>query len=119
MPNRNFLEKLLQKLKGNDARSIHLNALPSNLARIDIYDFMNINQSMHLQFMQELLTKQNFKFSITIDSKVVESKNNEEKKILERLVKKLNHLYYDDKESEQEHGYHSFGFGYPLLIKRD
>ncbi|HMU98423.1 MAG TPA: hypothetical protein PKA15_06530, partial [Chitinophagales bacterium] len=94
MPNRNFLEKLLQKLKGNDARSIHLNALPSNLARIDIYDFMNINQSMHLQFIQELLNKQNFKFSITIDSKVVESKNNEEKKILERLVKKLNHLYY-------------------------
>ena len=119
MPTRIFLERLLQKLKSNDARSIHLNALPSNLARIDIYDFVNIHQSLHLQFLNELLSKQNFKISITIDANVISGKTEDEKKILEKLIKKLNHLYYEDKESEQEHGYHSFGFGYPLLIKKD
>jgi DNA polymerase III delta prime subunit/DNA-binding cell septation regulator SpoVG len=119
MLNNQFLEKLLLKLKSSDARSIHLNALPSNFGRIDIFDFVNIHQSLHLQFLQQLLTTQNFKFSISIDTTLLEQKNEEEKKVLKQLIKKCNHLYYQEEESEQEHGYHSFGFGYPLLIKRD
>lgn len=119
MPNNEFLEKLLQKLKSSDARSIHLNALPSNYSRIDIYDFVNINQSLHLQFLNELLSKQNFKFSISIDANTSKNKTTEEKTLIDRLIKKLNSLYYDEQESEQQFGYNSFGFGYPLLIKRD
>jgi hypothetical protein len=74
MLNNQFLEKLLLKLKSSDARSIHLNALPSNFGRIDIFDFVNIHQSLHLQFLQQLLTTQNFKFSISIDTTLLEQK---------------------------------------------
>lgn len=114
-----FLEKLLMRLKQGDARSIHLNAMPGNFARLDIYDLINIGQSLHHQFLENLLTKRNFKFSITISPTLLQQKNAEEKKIIQKLIKKLNHLDYQDKEGYAEHGYHAFGFGYPLLIKRD
>ena len=42
-----FLDKLLTRLKSGDARSIHLNALPGNFARLDIYDLINIESSLH------------------------------------------------------------------------
>lgn len=114
-----FLEKILIRLKQGDARSIHLNAIPGNFARLDIYDLINIEQSLHHQFLENLLTKRNFKFSITIPPTILQHKNAEEKKIIQKLIKKLNHLDYQDKEGYAEHGYHAFGFGYPLLIKRD
>ncbi|MCB0508536.1 MAG: DUF4011 domain-containing protein [Bacteroidetes bacterium] len=114
-----FLEKLLLKLKQGDARSIHLNALPGNFGRLDIYDLINIEQSLHLKFLENLLTKKEFKFSITIDQNTIQNKTNEEKKIIQKTIKKLNHINFREKEEFAEHGYHSFAFGYPLLIKRD
>ena len=114
-----FIEKLLVRLKTGDARSIHLNALPGNFARLDIYDLMNIESSLHLKFLENLLTKPTFKFSITIEPSSLNSKTADEKKIIQKIIKRLNRLDYQEKEEFSEHGYHSFGFGYPLLIKRD
>ena len=42
-----------------------------------------------------------------------------EKKIVQKIIKRLNHLDYQEKEEFAEHGFLSFGFGYPLLVKRD
>ena len=112
-----FIEKLLARLKNGDARSIHLNALPANFARLDVYDLMNIEPSLHLKFLDNLLKNRAFKFSITIDPTSLNNKTPEEKKIIQRIIKRLNHLDYQEKEEFTEHGYHSFGFGYPLLIK--
>ena len=114
-----FIEKLLLRLKNGDARSIHLNALPGNFARLDIYELANIEPSLHLQFLQNLLTKKEFRFSITIEPALFNQKSAEEKKVLQKIIKRLNHLDYQEKEEFAEHGYHSFGFGFPLLIKRD
>lgn len=114
-----FIEKLLVRLKTGDARSIHLNALPGNFARLDIYDLMNIEPSLHLKFLENLLTKTTFRFSITIEPSLLNSKTADEKKIIQKIIKRLNRLDYQEKEEFSEHGYHSFGFGYPLLIKRD
>ncbi|MCC6582456.1 MAG: DUF4011 domain-containing protein [Chitinophagales bacterium] len=119
MPSSSFIEKLLVRLKSGDARSIHQNALPGNFARLDIYDLMNIEPSLHLKFLENLLTKKEFKFSVTIDPALLNTKPAEEKKIIQKIIKRLNHLDYQEKEEFSEHGYHSFGFGYPLLIKRD
>lgn len=119
MSSNSFIEKLLARLKSGDARSIHLNALPGNFARLDIYDLMNIEPSLHLKFLENLLTKRDFKFSITIDPALLSAKSADEKKIVQKIIKRLNHLDYQEKEEFAEHGYHSFGFGYPLLIKRD
>ncbi len=119
MPSNSFIEKLLVRLKSGDARSIHLNALPGNFARLDIYDLMNIEPSLHLKFLESLLTKKEFKFPITIDPALLNTKSADDKKIIQKIIKRLNHLDYQEKEEFAEHGYHSFGFGYPLLIKRD
>ena len=119
MPSTSFIEKLLVRLKSGDARSIHLNALPGNFARLDIYDLINIEPSLHLKFLGNLLTKKEFKFSVTIEPALLNSKTADEKKIVQKIIKRLNHLDYQEKEEFAEHGYHSFGFGYPLLIKRD
>jgi superfamily I DNA and/or RNA helicase len=119
MPSTSFIEKLLVRLKSGDARSIHLNALPGNFARLDIYDLINIEPSLHLKFLENLLTKKEFKFSVTIEPALLNSKTADEKKIVQKIIKRLNHLDYQEKEEFAEHGYHSFGFGYPLLIKRD
>ena len=119
MPSTSFIEKLLVRLKSGDARSIHLNALPGNFARLDIYDLINIEPSLHLRFLENLLTKKEFKFSVTIEPALLNSKTADEKKIVQKIIKRLNHLDYQEKEEFAEHGYHSFGFGYPLLIKRD
>lgn len=114
-----FLEKLLTKLKSGDARSIHLNALPGNFARLDIYDLINIEQSLHLKFLELLFTKKEFHFSFNIDTTSLDTKTPDEKKIIQKIIQRLNHLDYQEKEEFAAHGYHSFGFGYPLIIKRD
>ena len=119
-----FIEKLLLRLKSGDARSIHLNALPGNFARLDIYDLANIEPSLHLRFLQQLLTSNSFRFSITIDAEAFkdisdDNASADKKKMLQKIIKRLNHLDYQEKQEYSEHGYHSFGFGYPLLIKRD
>ncbi len=114
-----FLHKILSRLKSGDARSIHLNALPANFARLDIYDLINIASSLHLQFLELLLTKETFQFSITINPTDFSKLENEQKKIIQKIIKRLNHLDYQEKEEYAEHGFTSFGFGYPLLIKRD
>lgn len=119
MSSNSFIEKLLVRLKSGDARSIHLNALPGNFARLDIYDLINIESSLHLRFLENLLNKKEFKFSITIDPALLNAKSADEKKIIQKVIKRLNHLDYQEKEEFSEHGYHSLGFGYPLLIKRD
>lgn len=81
MATSSFIEKLLMRLKSGDARSIHLNALPGNFARLDIYDLINIEQSLHLRFLENLLTKKEFKFSITIEPSLLSTKSSEEKKL--------------------------------------
>jgi DNA polymerase III delta prime subunit len=114
-----FLEKLLTRLKSGDARSIHLNAMPGNFARLDIYDLSNINTSLHLAFLETLLTKKSFQFTISIEPDASVEKSAEQKRTIQRIIKRLNHLEYQEREEFAEHGYRSFGFGYPLLIKRD
>lgn len=114
-----FLDKLLKKLKTGDARGIHLNALPGNYARLDLYDLVNVEQSMHLKFLQELLTKHSFSFQITIDPKLTKNKTKEEADLINKIVKRLNFMYYQERDMFQEEGTKTFAFGYPLLVKRD
>jgi hypothetical protein len=80
MSSTSFIEKLLVRLKSGDARSIHLNALPGNFARLDIYDLINIEPSLHLRFLENLLTKKEFKFSVTIEPALLNSKDCRRKK---------------------------------------
>ena len=114
-----FLEKLLLKLKTGNARSIHLNALPGRFARLDLYELINIDQSLHLKFIYKLLSKTKFKFNISVDFKIIQKKSDEEVTAAKKIVKKLNGLFYQQQDEYLEHGTKTFAFGYPLLIKKD
>lgn len=114
-----FLEKLLKKLKVGDTRGIHLNALPGNFARLDLYDLVNIEQSLHHKFLGELLSKNTFSFSITIDPKITKGKSKEASDLINKIIKRLNFMYLQDRDLFQEEGTKNFAFGYPILIKRD
>jgi hypothetical protein len=119
MSNKQFLGKLLQKLKVGDSRTIHLNALPGNYARLDLYDLVNIEPSLHLKFIHLLLSKPSFSFSITIDPGLADKKPKEEADIIRKMVRRLNLMSYQEQDEYLEHGTRTFGFGFPLLIKRD
>jgi superfamily I DNA and/or RNA helicase len=114
-----LIAKLLEKLKVGDGKNIHVNALPNSVSRIDVYEFANIEQSLHLNFLKVLLSKNSFSFNLTISPSLYKDKSIDEKNILQLLIKKLNHLYYQNIDEYEEHGTKTFAFGYPLLIKRD
>ncbi|HQO32759.1 MAG TPA: hypothetical protein PK534_11190, partial [Chitinophagales bacterium] len=102
-----FIQKLLNRLKSGDSRSIHLNALPGNFARLDVYELSKIDQSLHLKLLEKLLTQPTFELRITIPPDVIAQKNAEEQKQLRKTIQRLNHLNYQEKEEMAEHGYTS------------
>lgn len=117
--NRSFIDKLILKLKSGDARSIHLDALPGRFARLDLYDLVNLETSMHHDFMGKLLSGKPFQFNIRIDLDRYKSKSPEEFELIRKIIKRLNTLYYQEQDEFAEMGTLSFGFGYPMLILRD
>jgi hypothetical protein len=98
-----FIQKLLNRLKSGDSRSIHLNALPGNFARLDVYELSKIDQSLHLKLLEKLLTQPTFELRITIPPDVIAQKNAEEQKQLRKTIQRLNHLNYQEKEEMAEH----------------
>jgi len=80
---------------------------------------MNLWQGLHLRFINDLLNKPKFRFTISVDPKHLQSKSDEEIIAVRNLVKRLNGLYYQQQDEFLEHGTRTFALGYPLLIKRD
>ena len=117
--NKSFIDKLILKLKSGDARSIHLDALPGRFARLDLYDLVNLETSLHHDFMGKLLSGKPFQFNIRIDLDKYKNKTPEEIELIKKIIKRLNTLYYQEQDEFAEMGTLSFGFGYPMLILRD
>lgn len=114
-----FLKALRDKLKGGNIRSIHLNALPGRYAtRLDLAQLNIINPSAANAFLNNLFTKSSFDFSINFDSLDLNTVSLDEQKKLGLLAKRLNSLHFENEDYYKEHGSKTFGFGYPLLIKR-
>jgi hypothetical protein len=114
-----FLQKLILKLKSGDARSIHLDALPGRYARLDVFDLINLEASLHLEFLNKLLSGKPFSFQINVPTEKLKAKGTESFQIIQSIIRRLNSLYYREMDEFAEYGTLSFGFGYPLLIKRD
>ena len=125
MASRTFLKKLLLKLKTGNSRSIHLNALPGRSSRLDLYELINIDQGLHLKFINSLLGKPGFRFKISVDFKSLHRTHTQDGNpdatagVVKLIMKKLDGLFYQQQDEFLEHGTRTFAFGYPLLIKRD
>lgn len=117
---KNFIKKLLDKLKVGNARSIHLNAIPGRSAtRLDLFQLANIDKNIPLSFIDTILNKDSFSFTISYDSVDLGEIDEEEKKSLALTSRRLNTLVIENTDNFLEFGLKNFGFGYPLLIKRD
>lgn len=114
-----FLNALRDKLKGGNISSIHLNALPGRYAsRLDFSNFDYIAPGTAERFLHTLLTKASFEFNVSFDSINFNTISSEDQKRLSLLSKRLNSLYIENEDNFKEHGLKTFGFGYPLIIKR-
>ncbi len=114
-----FLKALRDKLKGGNTRSIHLNALPGRFAsRLDISALNHISAGTAEKFLDLLFSKASFEFNVSFDAIDFAAISMEDQKRLGLLSKRLNSLYIENEDNFKEHGLKTFGFGYPLLIKR-
>jgi very-short-patch-repair endonuclease len=119
MSSKVFLQTLQNKLKGGNARSIHLNALPGRLAtRLDLKQLDFIDSKLSARFLNMLLTKANFEFKISFDQIDLNEADAEVKKKLGVISKRLNSIIIENEDYYKEHGIKTLGFGYPILIKR-
>lgn len=117
---KNFIKRLLEKLKVGNTRSIHLNAIPGRSAtRMDLSQLSHVDEGMPDDFIEALLNNDSFSFVISYDKIDLGDIDEEEKKKLALISKRLNTLVIENTDNFLEFGLKNFGFGYPILIKRD
>lgn len=115
-----FLKLLKQKLKTGNRRSIHLNVLPGRYAtRLELAGLNDVNENLAKGFIQVLLNEPKFKFDISFEKINPNNLTKEQKQKLGLISKRLNSIIYENTDNYLEHGIKTFGFGYPILIKRD
>lgn len=114
-----FLKALRDKLKGGNSRSIHLNALPGKFAtRLDLADLNVIKPHLADAFLQQLFSAARFDFSIDFHDDPAHIRPVEEQRKLNILARRLNAICIENDDNFKEHGIRTFGFGYPVLVKR-
>lgn len=117
---KNFIKRLLDKLKIGNSRSIHLNALPGRSAtRMDLFQLSEIDPGLPMDFIKTIATSESFSFKISFDKLDLSDLDDEQKKKLGLITKRLNAIVIEKEDNFLEFGLKNFGFGYPLLIKRD
>lgn len=115
-----FIKKLLEKLKVGNTRSIHLNALPGrSKTRLDLFQLSEIEKDLPEKFIDILLNKEAFSLEISYEKIDLGELEESEKTSLTLLSKKLNNIVIENDDNFLEFWIKNFGFGYPILIKRD
>jgi very-short-patch-repair endonuclease len=117
---RNFIKRLLEKLKVGNTRSIHLNAIPGSYAtRLDLSQLSHVDKKIPNDFIETILSNDSSSFVVSYDKIDLGDIDEEEKKKLALISKRLNTLVIENTDNFLEFGLKNFGFGYPILIKRD
>ncbi len=117
-----LLTELQKRLKVGNRRSIHLNAIPGNSRyKFDLNRLSHIDKNLPYNFIQSLLTEQPLKFRISWKNNVLDinSLYEEDQTQLVRITKSFENLINQTEAIESEKGINTFGFGFPLLIRRD
>ena len=115
-----FIKKLLEKLKVGNTRSIHLNVIPGRSAtRLDLCQLWKLDENLPQEFIGNLLSDEIFSFEISFDKLDIWKLDENEKKQLALLSKRLNTIVIENNDNFLEFGIKNFGFGFPILVKRD
>lgn len=119
---KSLLLELQKRLKVGNRKGVHLNAIPKKSAyKLDISTFSAINENLPNEFLNTLLSKNNFSYEISwkdIDIDLFNLEEQEHKKFIS-LGKSFEYLRNQVEVIKSEKGIETFGFGFPLLIRRD
>ena len=117
-----LLSELQLRLKVGNRRGVHLNAIPANSRyKFDLNRLSNIDSNLPNNFINELLSQQPLKFRISWKDNVpdLNSLFEEDQTQLVKITKAFENLINQTEAIEAEKGINTFGFGFPILARRD
>ena len=118
----NLLSELQNRLKTGNRRGVHLNAIPANSRyKFDLNRLANIDRNLPNNFIKELLTEKPLKFRISWRGNVPDLNLlfEEDQTQLVKITKAFENLINQTEAIESEKGINTFGFGFPILARRD
>ena len=117
-----LLRELQNRLKVGNRRGVHLNGIPARSRyKFDLSRLSHIDSKLPKRFINDLLTKQPLKFKITWKDNVpdLNSLFEEDQVNLVKITKSFENLINQTEAIESEKGINTFGFGFPMLVRRD
>jgi transcription elongation GreA/GreB family factor/very-short-patch-repair endonuclease len=117
-----LLTELQRRLKIGNRRGVHLNAIPANSRyKFDLNRLSHIDKKLPDNFVKELLTELPLKFRISWKDNVpdLNSLFEEDQAQLVKITKAFENLINQTEAIESEKGINTFGFGFPILARRD
>ena len=117
-----LLTELQRRLKVGNRRGVHLNGIPgSSRYKFDLSRLAHIDNKLPREFIDSLLSEASLKFRISWKNNVpdLNSLFEEDQAQLVRITKSFENLINQTDAIESEKGINTFGFGFPLLIRRD
>ena len=117
-----LLTELQRRLKVGNRRGVHLNGIPSNSSyKFDLNRFSHIDNNLPNEFIKSLLSNSNLKFKISWKDNIEELNSlfETDQSQLMRISKSFENLINQTEAIESEKGINTFGFGFPLLVRRD
>lgn len=117
-----LLTELQKRLKIGNRRGVHLNAIPANSRyKFDLKRLSHIDKNLPDNFINSLLSDMPLKFRISWKNNVPDLNTlfEEDQIQLVRITKAFENLINQTEAIESEKGINTFGFGFPILARRD
>ena len=117
-----LLSELQKRLKIGNRRGVHLNAIPANSRyKFDLNRLSHIDKNLPDNFIKSLLSEMPLKFRISWKNNVPDLNTlfEEDQVQLVRITKAFENLINQTEAIESEKGINTFGFGFPILARRD
>lgn len=117
-----LLLELQNRLKVGSRRGVHLNAIPARSRyKFDLTRLSHIDENLPQNFINALLSEQHLKFKVSWKDNVpdLNSLFEDDQVQLVKITKSFENLINQTDAIESENGINTFGFGFPLLVRRD
>lgn len=117
-----LLIELQNRLKVGSRRGVHLNAIPARSRyKFDLTRLSHIDENLPANFINALLTELPLKFKISWKDNVpdLNSLFEDDQTHLVKITKSFENLINQTDAIESEKGINTFGFGFPILVRRD
>jgi superfamily I DNA and/or RNA helicase/transcription elongation GreA/GreB family factor/very-short-patch-repair endonuclease len=117
-----LLNELQRRLKIGNRRGVHLNAIPANSRyKFDLNRLSHINKNLPDNFIKSLLFEKSLKFRVSWKDNVPDLNKlfEEDQTQLVRITKSFENLINQTEAIESEKGINTFGFGFPILVRRN